>query len=235
MKPGKVYTLTNPVGNEIFYVGSTNVQLNERLNIHVWNARNKQQGSVGRYMGKLTLKPIIEEIESFDSISLEDLRTAELFWVRQLKALGFPLLNDCRPINDNVSRISELTAEEIEYLKSKRQCLSLVKGHDNLKITGTSLNNIVKTGRCTISLYWHVQYAINSLKKIDWSRVVFKTKAVMIYLSEDQKNRLAILAKGKSKKSYNEMGINYSTISRSLKSGLMRYDKLAHLEQFFGQ
>lgn len=234
MRPGKIYTLTNPVGNEIFYVGSTSVQLNERLNIHVWSARNRQQGSVGRYMGNLTLKPIIEEIESFDSISDKGLLSAELFWVRQLKCWGFNILNDNMPIDDRKPKIIDFPVEDIEYLKEKIQYVQVIRVLYRVAINMSALYHLIDSRKCKVNTYYKVQSIINLLKSLDYSRVFIEHRMAMITLTDDNIAILSNRIKGRLKDAIKVTGFCGSVIFRIRRQRKIRIDKAPALSKLIG-
>lgn len=169
MKPGKVYTLTNPVGNVIFYVGSTIQNLNDRLTAHIWSALNDPHGNVSRYIARLACKPIIEEVEYFECIANIDLRKEELFWFRQFKAWGCPLINNNKSVNDTDRRCLKLNAFEIEYLKSKMKYVKLVCSKNGLKINYSTLHNVIKRGKCIRKVFYKIKYLIKDLQQLDYS------------------------------------------------------------------
>jgi len=171
MRPGRIYTLTNPVSKEVFYVGSTTRSLTARLNAHIWSSPSDPHGNIGRYISKSTLRPIIEEVEYFDSISNIDLRKEELFWFRQFKAWGYPLINNNKSVNDTDRRCLKLSAVEIECLKSKMKYVKLVCSKKDLKINYATLYNVIKRGKCIRRVYYKIQYVIKGLQELDCSAI----------------------------------------------------------------
>lgn len=73
----RIYTLTDVTTGIIIYVGSTNMQLNERMWCHKYKF----------YNGKRTIIEQIDECEENNRGWLEG------FWIWQLRVWGFPLVN----------------------------------------------------------------------------------------------------------------------------------------------
>jgi hypothetical protein len=226
MRPGKIYTLTNPVGNKIFYVGSTVTQLHDRLSLHVWDARNRpNSSSAAKYISKLTLKPIIETLESFDAISNDELRQHELFWVRQLRAWGFSLVNVSRPFDDNETSIRDINDDDLAFLKEKAKYTQIIRILYNVDISNVTLNNIIRRGRCIKSMYNKIQFLITKLKELDSSRLIVKSKALMVVLDETELNVIKNMMKEDIDKTAEMIGIHKNGLYKLLKSGTMRFDK----------
>lgn len=94
----KIYVLKNPLKeNEIFYVGQTFKELEERLIGHI-NESESNQPKVA-YIKQIIengSKPIIESIEVINGTCYADrlmVNERELYWIKYYKALGFQLLN----------------------------------------------------------------------------------------------------------------------------------------------
>lgn len=107
----KIYTLKDPITNEIKYCGYTTVELRKRLWGHV--AASKRNPSTNWAMKKWikslcdkNKRPIIEELDSSDDF--QELLMLENYWIYQLKAWGFNLLN----INSG--------GDEVKFFKGKR-------------------------------------------------------------------------------------------------------------------
>lgn len=171
MKPGRIYTLTNPVNDEVFYVGSTTQSLTERLNVHIWNSPSSPHGNIGRYLSKSKIRPIIEEVECFENISNVDLRKEEMFWIRQFKAWGCPLINNNKSINDTDRRCLKLDAIELEYLKRMMKYVKLVCSKKGLKINYSTIHNVINRGRCVRRVYYNIKYLIKGLQEIEDSAI----------------------------------------------------------------
>lgn len=235
MKPGKVYTLTNPVGNIIFYVGSTSIPLSARLSRHIYNARNMQSGSVGRYIGRLTLKPYIEAIECFDSISKKDLMASELFWIRQLKSWGFPLVNDGMPVEDRKPKMLKLSTDDVSFLVDKKNYVQIIRAQCDVDIPENTLSYVIKRGHCTDTVYKKIQLLLSKLKELDYSKLVVGHRIVKVILSESQVKKLHSMMAANPEKTLREIGICRDGMRESLKTHLMRYDKFFYCQSILGE
>jgi len=93
MKTGTVYTLSNPITEEIFYVGQTYKSLVSRLDGHVGDSKryNTNVCKKIRELRSKKIKPIIKELEqSNDQSSLDFL---EIYYISLFKSWGFILEN----------------------------------------------------------------------------------------------------------------------------------------------
>ena len=93
----KVYTLTDPLTNEIRYVGLTTNDIRTRLSAHVSAAKsnrvktNKRLGDWIRSLIEVGEKPIIEFLDETELI--EDIMQLESYWIQQFKTWGYDLFN----------------------------------------------------------------------------------------------------------------------------------------------
>lgn len=94
----KIYTLLNPIENNIFYVGKT-IDLELRLANHIGTSKNGK--SEKDFIIKSILKegcyPIIEEIDRYLCFNKNDERIAnetEIYWMHQISSWGFRICND---------------------------------------------------------------------------------------------------------------------------------------------
>ena len=89
-----IYTLSDPVSNQIKYIGKTK-NLKDRLQRHMspyglkcsWQSKTKWL----RYLKNNGLKPIMEVLDEGDENNIDDL---EIYWIAQFKAWGFKLKNE---------------------------------------------------------------------------------------------------------------------------------------------
>lgn len=89
----KIYTLTDPITNEIRYVGKTTKTLDERLTYHYYNLKKTKNKHKIHWFGKLSklgLKPIIELVDEVDD---KEWKFWERYWISQFKTWGFNLMN----------------------------------------------------------------------------------------------------------------------------------------------
>lgn len=93
MNAVKIYTLSNPLTNEVKYVGKTELSLEKRLYYHIWDLkRSKNMHKINwfNFLSKENLKPHIELI---DEVPYDEWKFWEQFWISQFKAWGFKLIN----------------------------------------------------------------------------------------------------------------------------------------------
>lgn len=87
-----IYTLTDPRTGLIRYVGQTSVSLGERLQQHLYDAR-KPRNHKTFWLRQVVDSGTIPQIEELDRVSINDLATAESYWIQQMNAWGMPLTN----------------------------------------------------------------------------------------------------------------------------------------------
>jgi hypothetical protein len=91
MKTTNIYTLTDPITNEIRYVGKAN-RIDERYKAHLNRARKHQIHKKNwiESLRKKGLKPIISIV---DIVLINDWQFWETYWISQMKTWGFNLIN----------------------------------------------------------------------------------------------------------------------------------------------
>lgn len=91
-----IYTLADPITNEIRYVGLTCKTLAARQSRHLTDARNLSKKNHRthwlRSLLKQQLKPVIETLD--EASSYDELIKLEMYWISQLKAWNFKLTNE---------------------------------------------------------------------------------------------------------------------------------------------
>lgn len=106
-----IYTLADPrTPNDIRYVGFTTKSLHERKRRHVNTARNKVNSNYHtltwlRTLLNIQLKP---EIDLIDCCNLTDRTWKEQYWISQLKAWGFDLVNATEGGDGNINPSLEI-------------------------------------------------------------------------------------------------------------------------------
>jgi hypothetical protein len=89
---GCIYTLS--YDGDIFYVGATIGSLKERLCCHVSYSRcGNNLAEVHKFIKIKGIKPIITSVEECDSITKEEFRVIEYYWIDFFKSKGFNLKN----------------------------------------------------------------------------------------------------------------------------------------------
>lgn len=111
-----IYTLSDPISNEIRYVGKTK-NLKDRLSRHMnpsnlknlWTPKSKWL----KYLKNNNLKPIMEILDIGDENNIDDL---EIYWISQLNTWGLKLKNITKGgVNPN-PKGEKLREEHIESL-----------------------------------------------------------------------------------------------------------------------
>lgn len=105
----KIYTLTNPLTNKIFYVGRTVLKLHFRLQAHIMDRDlfNSKKNTIIQDIILAGETPLIEELESFIVKSTEDemeVNNREEYWMNQFKEWGFSMSNVEGVIRPNKKR-----------------------------------------------------------------------------------------------------------------------------------
>ena len=89
MKSTIIYTLSDPLTNQVRYVGKTKCTIQKRFNHHIDKSRNKPTTHRDNWIKSLLSKgllPIIEIVE-------DDIIDYESFWINQFICWGFNLTN----------------------------------------------------------------------------------------------------------------------------------------------
>jgi len=85
-----IYTLSNPITDEIRYVGQTKHDLEQRLKGHLKSKDKTHRTYWIKSLIKNNLKPKIELIETVDKKNGNE---CEIFWIMMFKSWGFDLCN----------------------------------------------------------------------------------------------------------------------------------------------
>lgn len=113
----KIYTLTNPITEEIFYVGQTSQNLETRLSGHCLESEsNKPKVEYIQNLIKQGYKPKIDVIETIQGTCYIDkvlLNERERYWIKYYKTVGCNLLN--------------IAATNDAYISEYNQYLSCIK------------------------------------------------------------------------------------------------------------
>lgn len=94
MNKGIIYTLSDPITNEIRYIGFTTRTLKERLREHIKDAqifKNKRHSY--NWINKLLKNNTVPVIEELDVCEINNVKKYEIYWIAQFKAWGFRLVN----------------------------------------------------------------------------------------------------------------------------------------------
>lgn len=87
-----IYTLSNPVTNEVKYIGQS-INPTYRLSKHICDRKNTEthKGAWIKSLFLIGLKPKMEILDEFEN--KEAACNAEIYWISQFKAWGFNLTN----------------------------------------------------------------------------------------------------------------------------------------------
>jgi hypothetical protein len=183
----------------------------------------------------LTLKPTIQEIESFDAISKNDLRACESYWIMQLKCWGFPLVNDDRAYNDCKKKMRKLTTEEVLFLANKKSYAQIIRTHYNIDIPENTLSYVIKRGHCTNSVYKKIQTLISKLKELDYSKLVAGQRIIKILLSDSQVEKIYNMMSSNQNNALREIGICKVGLREILRTHSMRFDKYLNKQSLLSE
>jgi group I intron endonuclease len=147
-----IYTLSDPITNQIRYVGKTQ-NLNERFRSHV-NAKKSNKHKVN-WINKLKNNGFLPVIEVLDVVSRDSWELAEKYWIQQMKAWGFNLLNatDGGGGIDSFSH-SEESKTKISQASKKMWSNSDFKKKASVKLLGNSNPFADKQ----VYHFWHEQH-----------------------------------------------------------------------------
>jgi|ERR1700748_1097333 len=88
-----IYTLSDPITNEIKYIGKTTYSLSKRLAGHIYDSTRRFKNKNYKWIQSLAkkgLKPVIEILEEISSIDWE---FWECYYISLFKSWGFELTN----------------------------------------------------------------------------------------------------------------------------------------------
>ena len=89
----KIYTLTDPITNEIRYIGVTKSSLNKRLCGHIHDCKSKKPTHKINWIKTLLSKKLLPTIELLEEVETSIAFELEIYWIAQFKTWGFNLTN----------------------------------------------------------------------------------------------------------------------------------------------
>lgn len=117
-----IYTLTNPINNNVYYVGITAYPTKRFLN----HLKTADTSKTTGYLVSLGLQPIMHEIDSCDNDQHK--YRIEEYWIHQFRCWGFILDN-----KNNVAVKS--TVKKLRWPEGKRDRVKpILKPHKSIKI-----------------------------------------------------------------------------------------------------
>jgi group I intron endonuclease len=152
-----IYTLSDPVTNEIRYIGKT-VNLEQRYKAHITVFNKSYKSSWIKSLIKENLLPVIDII---DIVENEDWEFWEKYWIAQFKAWGYNLTNltdggispsKSTNVANKISKsrkgfeVSQETKDKIsKALKGKINCPDCIKNNLHTYRTNESFTKIAKS------------------------------------------------------------------------------------------
>lgn len=154
----KIYTLSDPITNEIRYVGKSNNPL-KRYYKHIDESTKNVKTHKNNWIKKLlseNKKPILEII---DEVLIEEWVFWETYWISQIKAWGFNLVNNTYggegstfgnqtsfkkgtiPWNKGLP-LSDETKEKLRIVNLGKKQTEITKAKKNKKLKGRIVKNL---------------------------------------------------------------------------------------------
>lgn len=121
-----IYTLENPITNEIRYVGKTVQKLDKRLKAHIYESIKKNNHKCN-WINSMLKKGLFPNIKLIDIICEEDWEFFESYWIEQLKTWGFNLVNGTpggggyKHTDETKEKIRKATSGKNHYLYGKKR------------------------------------------------------------------------------------------------------------------
>lgn len=121
-----IYTLENPRTNEIRYVGKTIQNLDKRLKAHIYESRKKNNHKCN-WINSTLKKEMSPIIRLIDIVSEENWEFWESYWIEQLKAWGFNLVNGTpggegyKHTDETKEKIRKANSGKNHYLYGKKR------------------------------------------------------------------------------------------------------------------
>jgi hypothetical protein len=145
---GFIYGLRNPLTGEIFYIGSTECSLKNRLRTHYQHLREFERGlrkENRRYLYLQNLRPIKAEIFLLEIVTNDDIEQREKFYIKKFRGIN-PNLTNMTDGGRGAHTSKYYTEKEMEIYSSKISKSN--KGRpkppgfaENLSINRRGLNN----------------------------------------------------------------------------------------------
>jgi len=93
MNKVKIYALIDPNNNSVRYIGKTELSLEKRLYLHLWDLKRCGNKHKVNWINKLKKENKKPEIVLIEEVDFDDWKFFEQYWIEQFKAWGFNLLN----------------------------------------------------------------------------------------------------------------------------------------------
>lgn len=143
MTKAYIYTLVDPVTNEIRYVGKT-VNLKARLSKHLyWSSLKNNKDYKSNWIKKLLRNKLVPIMNIVQKIDEKYWKECEIYWISYFKGIGCPLTNTdpgglgmrrgYKPSKETIRKMVE-TRKKNGYIPSKE---TIKKGIDTRRKNGT--------------------------------------------------------------------------------------------------
>lgn len=170
-----IYTLSNPITNEVRYIGKTN-NISKRYSAHIKDNSKSYKSSWIKSLLNNNVLPIIEILEEFDNEI--DCYESEKYWIEQFINWGFRLTNlqiggiggnsDLLKLNNNPN--AKITVQDVLSIK------------EYLLNTDKTIKEISEIHNCSVA-------TINGIKKGSWSEITGFTGNESWRRKDSNKNR----------------------------------------------
>lgn len=173
-----IYTLRDPITNEIRYIGKTKRTLNYRLTQHIQECLKRKMITyknnwIWSLIQQETL-PVIEELETTETENWQDL---EKFWIAQFKVWGFRLTNMTDGGDGNQNQIMSI--------ESRIKRSNSLKGKSRPKEVAEKISKSHKGKKLSESTKEKLRI-INLGKKYSEESKAKRHKAVIKYSTDNQ-------------------------------------------------
>lgn len=98
-----IYTLTNPINNLVFYIGSA-YDVERRFFQHINDSTYYSGKNLTKYINKMNCRPVIEVVDEILVMNKREALKTEIYWIDQFRQWGFRLTNS----QFNLSKISDI-------------------------------------------------------------------------------------------------------------------------------
>ena len=195
----KIYTLSDPITNEVRYVGKTKFTLNKRLSQHICEKRVSKRTC---WIKSITNKGLLPKIELLETCGNENWIDTEKFYISYFKYIGVRLVNaTCggdgitftKEIRDKISNAhkgKKLTQGHKDKLKGNKNSL----GHKQTEEHKSKISNALKGKVVSLDTKLKLSQLKNKkqIAKID----VKSNKVIKVYNSISECCRLNGYCKG---------------------------------------
>ncbi len=185
-----IYTLSDPITNEIRYIGKTVKPLNIRLADHLYSV-NRENNYRTNWIKSVINKKCIPKIELIESVPWDKSQEVEIYWIAQFKVWGFKLVNLTDGGEGCINRkLSDHTIQKIKESNSKKVYQYDLEGNfikewttaiEAGKFLGKSNSKICAAARGSRKKAYNYQWSYIKLSNLN------KYKREKITLSDKQK------------------------------------------------